>query len=51
VKWKYFLCSKEGFKIEKNVVLPELIISENSLLWKGELRSLFIFKVPALLAF
>jgi hypothetical protein len=31
VKWKYFLCSREGFKIEKNVVLPELIISENSL--------------------
>ncbi|XP_058753620.1 protein FAR1-RELATED SEQUENCE 5-like [Vicia villosa] len=31
VKWKYFLCSKEGFRAEKQVALPELIISENGL--------------------
>ncbi|XP_058783612.1 protein FAR1-RELATED SEQUENCE 5-like [Vicia villosa] len=31
VKWKYFLCSKEGFKVEKMVFSPELIVSENSL--------------------
>jgi hypothetical protein len=29
IKWKYFLCSKEGFKVEKQI--NGLIISENGL--------------------
>lgn len=39
VKWKYFLCSKEGFKVEKKIVLPELMVNENSLP-KGRKRKL-----------
>ncbi|XP_058774181.1 protein FAR1-RELATED SEQUENCE 5-like [Vicia villosa] len=31
LKWKYFLCSKEGFKVEKPVTLHGLVISEDSL--------------------
>jgi len=31
VKWKYFLCSKEGFKEEKKIDSPQLLIAENSL--------------------
>ena len=31
VKWKYFLCSKEGFKVEKKIDKLGLLISDDSL--------------------
>jgi len=31
VRWKYFLCSKEGFKVEKKIDEPELLISDDCL--------------------
>jgi hypothetical protein len=31
VRWKYFLCSKEGFKEEKKIESPELLVTEDSL--------------------
>lgn len=31
MKWKYFLCSKEGFEVERQIALPELVVNENSL--------------------
>ncbi|KAF1894116.1 hypothetical protein Lal_00004035 [Lupinus albus] len=31
VKWKYFLCSKEGYKVEKKIELVELLIDEKRL--------------------
>jgi len=29
--WKHYVCSKEGFKEKKKIVLPELILDKNSL--------------------
>ncbi|KAF1865247.1 hypothetical protein Lal_00004621 [Lupinus albus] len=31
VKWKYFLCSKEGYKVEKKLELVELLVDEKRL--------------------
>ncbi|CAJ2663061.1 unnamed protein product [Trifolium pratense] len=31
VRWKYLVCSKEGFKEEKKIDTPELLVTENNL--------------------
>ncbi|KAJ1377908.1 FAR1 DNA-binding domain [Sesbania bispinosa] len=31
IKWKYFLCSKEGFKLEKKEVVTELLVDDKKL--------------------
>ncbi|KAJ1404438.1 FAR1 DNA-binding domain [Sesbania bispinosa] len=31
MKWKYFLCSKQGFKVERNKAIAELLVDEKKM--------------------